>query len=68
MAHVLPFYQHVSPVSGRTAALAGQPYPYQDDQCAVGQQVKASDEWQYYRDEPANQRAHCAICAGLGKN
>ena len=68
MAHVTPFYQHISPGS-RLGDLASPSYPYHDDdQCAVGQEVKASDQWQYYRDEPADQRAHCTICAALASS
>ncbi|WP_375418099.1 hypothetical protein [uncultured Hymenobacter sp.] len=67
MAIVKPFYHHTQTVTGIMAA-APEPerYPYHDDdQCPVGQQVKASDEWQYYRDEPGRERDYCPMCAEL---
>ena len=67
MATVKAFYHHTQTVTGIMApAPEPERYPYHDDdQCPVGQRVKASDEWQYYRDEPGRERAHCPICAGL---
>lgn len=65
MALVKPFYHHVH---GATGLMARAPeeirYPYHDnDQCPVGQRVKASDDWQYYRDEPETRRPRCPVCA-----
>ena len=67
MAVVKPFYHHVAHVTGLMAPAPEEVrYPYHDnDQCPTGQAVKASDDWQYYRDEPETRRAHCPECAEL---
>jgi len=64
MAIVKPFYHHVQHVTGIMAPAPEElRYPYHDnDQCSVGQEVKASDNWQYYSDEPDTQRDRCFIC------
>ena len=64
MASVNPFYCHKQVVTGLMAPAPGElRYPYHDnDDCPVGQEVKAGDDWQYYRDEPDTRRARCFIC------
>lgn len=70
MAKTPPFFRHVPHVTG---LLAPEPeperYPFHDqDDCSIGQAVKASGTWQYY--EPtriAETRPRCSICAELSR-
>ena len=67
MALTKPFYHHVAHVTGLMASAPEEVrYPYHDnDQCPTGLEVKASDQWQYYSDEPDTQRDLCPTCARL---
>lgn len=67
MALTKPFYRHTQTVTGLMApAPEPERYPYHDnDECPVGQAIKESDDWQYYRDEPGSERTQCRLCAEL---
>ena len=68
MAFVARFFQLSPPVAGATPLpLPSAHAPFHDnDACAVGQEIKASGEWQLY--EPtriAETRARCPRCTEL---
>ncbi len=68
MAQVSPFFHHVAHVTGLMApAPEPERYPFHDnDACPIGQEVKASGDWQYY--DPHNReetRSRCATCVAL---
>ncbi|WP_210518841.1 hypothetical protein [Hymenobacter terricola] len=70
MARTLPFFRHTAHVTGLMApAPEPERYPFHDnDVCPIGQEVKASGEWQYYEPaQIAETRARCPICAELGR-
>ncbi|MGI4832051.1 MAG: hypothetical protein ACRYFK_01160 [Janthinobacterium lividum] len=66
MAFVARFF-HLLPPVAEAAPLTPPPAPFHDnDACAVGQEIKASGEWQLY--EPtrvAETRACCPRCTEL---
>lgn len=67
---ISPFFR-VDPPGAPGNPLATTPvrYPYHDDSdCAVGQQVQRSGQWQAY--EPrliADTRPRCSLCIELGR-
>ncbi|MBH8558950.1 hypothetical protein [Hymenobacter negativus] len=71
MAQVPPFFRHVAHATG-LMALAPEPvrYPFHDnDACPIGQEVKASANWQYYEPQSREEtRPRCVSCAALSRH
>ena len=68
MAKTPSFFRHVARVTGLMApAPVSKRYPYHDtDECVVGQEVKASGQWQYYKPaRPEETREYCPACSEL---
>lgn len=66
--HTAPFVRQHQPVAGvLSLAAAPERYPFHDnDECPVGQEVKRSEEWQYYEPTTIDEtRPRCTICLGL---
>lgn len=63
-----PFFRHTHHVTGIMApAPVPERYPFHDNSaCPIGQEIKRSGEWQYYKPiQVAETRARCPICIAL---
>lgn len=70
MAKTPPFFRHVAHATGLMApSPVTERYPYHDnDACLLGQEIKASGQWQYYapvQDEEI--RECCLACLNLNR-
>lgn len=68
MALTQPFFRHVAHPTGiLSPAPEPERYPFHDnDECPVGNDVKASGEWQYYAPQKKEEtRPRCLTCVGL---
>ena len=70
MARTPPFFRHTQHVTGLLAP-APEPvrYPFHDrGECPIGQEIKASGDWQYYEPTQVSEtRARCVTCAHLAR-
>lgn len=65
-----PFFRHIPHATGLVSrAPEPERYPYHDnDVCTLGEQVKRSGHWQYYRPaQPEEARTHCPVCSTLNQ-
>lgn len=65
MPQTRPFFRHIHHATGIMARVPEpERYPYHFRmECAVGQKVKQSGDWQYYQARPGEEREQCPICA-----
>lgn len=69
MAQTTPFFRHVESTTPGVLTPVPERYPYHDnDECPIGQEIKASGEWQYYAPQQvAETRVRCQQCVALSR-